>query len=162
MISKADRSLEAVEHNPKAFFLPDSTMKISGAVLSMVLLTAYFIYQVYASPDAVSTPQNCCFEFTSKKIPLKLLVNYKTTSSMCSKEAVILVTKRGLNICANPKDQWVQDLMKNLDNMKAKTMKPMKTETTSSYPDLTSHQSTTEELFPSSLPKLLSDTSTII
>ncbi|XP_020818998.2 C-C motif chemokine 13-like [Phascolarctos cinereus] len=118
-------------------------MKIFGAVLPMVLLTAYFICQVYGIPDGVYTPEKCCFEYTNKKIPLKLLVSYKKTSSMCAKEAVIFVTKRGLNLCANPKDQWVQHLMKNLDNMKAKTMKPMKALTTSSYPNVTSYTNVT-------------------
>ncbi|XP_036625007.1 C-C motif chemokine 13-like [Trichosurus vulpecula] len=145
MIRKADRTLEAAEHHPKAFLLPDETMKIFGTVLPMVFLTAYCICQVYAIPDGVYTPDNCCFEFTNKKIPLKLLVSYKNTSSMCRKEAVIFVTKRGLNICANPKDRWVQDLMKNLDNMKAKTMKVMKILTTTSYPNVTSHPSRREE-----------------
>ncbi|XP_074046490.1 C-C motif chemokine 13-like [Macrotis lagotis] len=141
MISKADRTLEATELLPKACFLPDSAMKIFGADLSVFFLAAYFICQVYAVPDGVSTPENCCFEFSSKKIPLKRLVSYKNTNSQCSKEAVIFLTKRNLNICANPKDQWVQDLMKRLDNMTAKTMKPNNTLTTSSYPNPTSEQS---------------------
>ncbi|XP_068946026.1 C-C motif chemokine 13-like [Petaurus breviceps papuanus] len=120
-------------------------MKIFGTLLPMVLLTAYCLYQVYATPDGVYTPENCCFAFTSRKIPLKLLVSYKNTSSICSKEAVIFVTKGGLNICANTKDQWVQDLVKKLDNMKAKPMKPMKVLTTTSYPNVTSPQSRSEE-----------------
>ncbi|XP_072501048.1 C-C motif chemokine 2-like [Notamacropus eugenii] len=140
MIRKADRTLEAAQQHPKACFLSDRTMKISGAVLPMILLAVYFICQVYATPDGVYSPENCCFEFTNKKIPLKLLVSYKNTSSMCPKEAVIFVTKRGFNICANLKDLWVQDLMKNLDKMKTKIMKPMKVLTTTSYPNVTSHQ----------------------
>ncbi|KAM8999945.1 C-C motif chemokine 2 [Sarcophilus harrisii] len=143
MISKAVRASEAIEHHPKACFLPTGTMKLFG--VPMILLTACFICQVYTLPDGVSAPENCCFEFTNKKIPLKLLVSYKNTNSMCSKEAVIFVTRRNLNICANPKDQWVQDLTKKLDDMKTKTTQPMKTLTTSSYPNLTLNQTRNEE-----------------
>lgn len=43
-------TLEPTEHHPKVFFFPRGAMKIFGAVLPMVLLTAYFICQVYGIP----------------------------------------------------------------------------------------------------------------
>ncbi|XP_020818984.1 C-C motif chemokine 3-like [Phascolarctos cinereus] len=95
-------------------------MKVSRAVLTLALIAAALCCQVYASPDGPATP-TCCYDFTSKRIPSKLVVSYAVTSSRCAKQGVIFVTKQGYNICANPKEQWVQHVMKQLDNKKAKT-----------------------------------------
>ncbi|XP_027703265.1 monocyte chemotactic protein 1B-like [Vombatus ursinus] len=99
-------------------------MKVSGVVLSLVLIIAALCCQVHASPDGPSTPTTCCFEFTTRKIPLKLVVSYEITSSRCAKEAVIFVTRRGFQICTNPKEQWVQDIRNHLDKKNAKTQSP--------------------------------------
>ncbi|XP_020818941.1 C-C motif chemokine 2-like [Phascolarctos cinereus] len=99
-------------------------MKVTGAVLSLVLIIAALCCQVHASPDGPSTPTTCCFEFTSRKIPSKLVVSYEITSSRCAKEGVIFVTRRGFQICTNPKEQWVQDIRNHLDKKNAKTQSP--------------------------------------
>uniref|UniRef100_A0A4X2M0N3 C-C motif chemokine n=1 Tax=Vombatus ursinus TaxID=29139 RepID=A0A4X2M0N3_VOMUR len=120
-------------------------MKVSGVVLSLVLIIAALCCQVHASPGKYpwsfhpyhpgrygecsliygpSTPTTCCFEFTTRKIPLKLVVSYEITSSRCAKEAVIFVTRRGFQICTNPKEQWVQDIRNHLDKKNAKTQSP--------------------------------------
>ncbi|XP_072501050.1 C-C motif chemokine 3-like [Notamacropus eugenii] len=99
-------------------------MKVSGAALSLVLIIAALCCQVHASPDGPSTPTTCCFEYTAKKIPPKYVVSYEVTSSRCAKEGVIFVTKRGFQICTNPKEQWVQDIRNHLDKNNAKTQTP--------------------------------------
>uniref|UniRef100_A0A4X2KF59 Chemokine interleukin-8-like domain-containing protein n=1 Tax=Vombatus ursinus TaxID=29139 RepID=A0A4X2KF59_VOMUR len=107
-------------------------MKVSGVVLSLVLIIAALCCQVHASPDGPSTPTTCCFEFTTRKIPLKLVVSYEITSSRCAKEAPLnkhlffhsFVTRRGFQICTNPKEQWVQDIRNHLDKKNAKTQSP--------------------------------------
>ncbi|XP_074121660.1 C-C motif chemokine 5-like [Sminthopsis crassicaudata] len=98
-------------------------MKVSISILTLVLIAAAFCCQVRASPDGPDAP-TCCFSFTSRTIPSKLVRSYSVTSSRCVKEAVIFITKQGLNICANPKDQWVQHIMKLIDSKKAKTQRP--------------------------------------
>ncbi|XP_027703266.1 C-C motif chemokine 3-like [Vombatus ursinus] len=95
-------------------------MKVSTAVLTLALIAAALCCQVYSSPDGPATP-TCCYDFTSKKIPSKLVVSYGVTSSRCAKQGVIFITKQGYNICANSKEQWVQHVMKQLDSKKAKT-----------------------------------------
>ncbi|XP_068946024.1 C-C motif chemokine 2-like [Petaurus breviceps papuanus] len=99
-------------------------MKVSGAVLSLVLIIAALCCQVHASPDGPSTPTTCCFDYTTRKIPLNRVVSYEVTSSRCAKEGVIFVTRRGLQICTNPKEQWVQDIRDHLDKKNAKTQTP--------------------------------------
>ncbi|XP_044532150.1 C-C motif chemokine 3-like 1 [Gracilinanus agilis] len=99
-------------------------MKVSGAVLYLVLIIAALCCQVHASPDGLDTPTTCCFEFTSRKIPPKFVVSYEITSSRCAKEGVIFVTRRNLQICANPNEQWVQNIKNDLDKKNAKTQSP--------------------------------------
>ncbi|XP_007485602.1 C-C motif chemokine 4-like [Monodelphis domestica] len=96
-------------------------MKVSGAVLTLVLIAAAFWCGVQAT-DGSNHPAICCFEFTTKKIPPKLVVNYEATSSTCANNGVIFFTKRGFEICANPEEKWVQNIVKLLDNKKTTTM----------------------------------------
>ncbi|XP_006833678.1 PREDICTED: c-C motif chemokine 13 [Chrysochloris asiatica] len=91
-------------------------MKVS-VFLSLLLAVAAFSSQMLAQPDALSSPTTCCFTFPSRKIPLQMLRSYRNTTSHCSQKAVIFRTKRAKEICANPKEKWVQSHMKHLEQM---------------------------------------------
>uniref|UniRef100_A0ACB8ED48 Uncharacterized protein n=1 Tax=Sphaerodactylus townsendi TaxID=933632 RepID=A0ACB8ED48_9SAUR len=64
-------------------------------------------------------PTSCCFSYVARKIPRNLLKDYYETSSKCSQPGVVFTTKKGKYICANPKEQWVQDHMNYLDTKPA-------------------------------------------
>ncbi|EGV94379.1 Eotaxin, partial [Cricetulus griseus] len=71
-----------------------------------------------------SIPASCCFVMANKKIPKPLLKNYKKiTNSRCTLKAIIFRTKLGKDICADPKQKWVQDAIKHLDQI-LQTPKP--------------------------------------
>ncbi|XP_077019200.1 C-C motif chemokine 13-like [Tamandua tetradactyla] len=85
-------------------------MKVPPELLCLLLAAAAF-----AQPDALNAPSTCCFIFNSKKIPLQRLQGYRVTNGQCPQEAVIFQTKQGKETCANPKDTWVLNYMKHLD-----------------------------------------------
>ncbi|KAK3567969.1 hypothetical protein QTP86_027397 [Hemibagrus guttatus] len=54
----------------------------------------------------------CCFEFHKKTFPAANVVSYAITRPDCTLPGVILTTKRGFRMCADPEVDWVQQIMK--------------------------------------------------
>ncbi|XP_036624410.1 C-C motif chemokine 4-like [Trichosurus vulpecula] len=84
-------------------------MKVSVAALSILLVMAFS--SLTSSAPMGPNPTTCCFSYTSKQIPRKIVIDYYKTSSLCSQPGVIFITKKGGEACANPKDDWVQKYM---------------------------------------------------
>nr|XP_020759467.1 fractalkine [Odocoileus virginianus texanus]XP_020759468.1 fractalkine [Odocoileus virginianus texanus] len=58
-----------------------------------------------------------------KKIPVSRLVGYQRNRESCNDGAVILKTVKDKLLCADPKEKWVQEVMKILDNKAAMIQK---------------------------------------
>ncbi|XP_049492536.1 C-C motif chemokine 3-like [Panthera uncia] len=90
-------------------------MEVPKTALAVLLLTTTLCSQTCSSFFGADTPTSCCFVYISRQIPRKFVVDYYETSSQCSKPGVIFQTKRGREICADPREAWVQEYITNLE-----------------------------------------------
>ncbi|NXC13167.1 CCL4 protein, partial [Corythaeola cristata] len=85
-------------------------MKVSAATLAALLLVA-ICSPAEAHLDMV--PTFCCFSYTQRPIPRTFIASAYRTSSKCPLQAVILVTKKGREVCVNPEARWVQAYLRD-------------------------------------------------
>ncbi|NXT67726.1 CCL4 protein, partial [Chaetops frenatus] len=87
-------------------------MKVS--VVALAILIAAFCYRTSAAPIGSDPPTSCCFSYISGYLPRRLVKGYYETSSLCSQNAIVFITRKGREVCANPKEDWVQKHMSEL------------------------------------------------
>ncbi|KAM6118657.1 C-C motif chemokine 4-like [Phoenicopterus ruber ruber] len=87
-------------------------MKVSAVVLALLLIAAS-CSQTFSGPAGSDLPI-CCLSYAQHKLPRKLILRYYSTSTSCSRPAVVFITKKGRQVCANPSDTWVQSYLQNL------------------------------------------------
>ncbi|NWR48468.1 CCL3 protein, partial [Regulus satrapa] len=63
-------------------------------------------------------PSTCCFSYHKQPIPRRLVSSVFETSSSCTQPGVIVVTKKKRQLCANPRVEWVQELLKDFQSLK--------------------------------------------
>ncbi|XP_043818657.1 C-C motif chemokine 3-like 1 [Dromiciops gliroides] len=89
-------------------------MKSSVAVLSILIMTIAFCHEVSSLTVGSDIPTACCFSYTTRKVPQAIVVDYYETSSQCSKPAIIFITKKMYQLCADPREPWVQKYVEEL------------------------------------------------
>ncbi|KAK2525604.1 C-C motif chemokine 5, partial [Columba livia] len=57
----------------------------------------------------------CCFSYTSRKLPQSHVKDYFYTSSKCSQPAVVFITRKDREVCANPDARWVKEYVNALE-----------------------------------------------
>ncbi|XP_010081046.1 PREDICTED: C-C motif chemokine 3-like [Pterocles gutturalis] len=89
-------------------------MKVPTAALATLLLVAIWSL---AEAHIATIPTVCCFTYVSQRLPRSAISSAYTTSSSCSQPAVILVTKKGIKVCADPQAPWVQAYLKRFQKL---------------------------------------------
>ncbi|KAM8999663.1 C-C motif chemokine 4-like isoform 2-T2 [Sarcophilus harrisii] len=93
---------------------PLGIMKVSVAALSILMVMA-FSCLISCAPMGSDPPTSSCFFYVSRQIQRKNVIGYYETSTLCSQPAVVFLTKRGWQVCANPTDAWVQSYVEDLE-----------------------------------------------
>ncbi|XP_039620378.1 C-C motif chemokine 20-like [Polypterus senegalus] len=62
--------------------------------------------------------EDCCVSYTTRQMRCHAMKGYtiQTPEDLCNIEAVIFHTKWGKQICANPSQQWVMEVIKCLQH----------------------------------------------
>ncbi|KFO34365.1 C-C motif chemokine 5 [Fukomys damarensis] len=89
-------------------------MKVSAAALSVILTAAALCAPASASPYASDTTP-CCFAYISRPLPRNHIAEYFYTSGKCSSSAVVFVTRKNRQVCANPEKKWVREYINSLE-----------------------------------------------
>ncbi|XP_006925002.1 C-C motif chemokine 14 [Pteropus alecto] len=95
-------------------------MKVSMAAIFCLLLIITTIAlgsKSKSSSRGPYHPTECCFTYVTHTVLRQWIIDYYETSSQCSKPGVVFITKKGRSICANPSDDWVQDYIKELEEI---------------------------------------------
>uniref|UniRef100_A0A2K5K2Q8 C-C motif chemokine n=1 Tax=Colobus angolensis palliatus TaxID=336983 RepID=A0A2K5K2Q8_COLAP len=100
-------------------------MKVSLVAISFFLLTTIALGTKTESSSQTGGKQKvvkiqlklveCCLTYTTHKIPHQRIMDYYETNSQCAKPGIVFITKRGHSICTNPRDKWVQDYIKHME-----------------------------------------------
>ncbi|KAF7706811.1 hypothetical protein HF521_020065 [Silurus meridionalis] len=86
---------------------------ISHSVLRLLLVLTFL--QSFATAQDKIGPFRCCFQFLAKRIPKKLITNYRVTARQCTKPGVIFTLKNNPEVCVDPDVKWVQKTMNYLN-----------------------------------------------
>uniref|UniRef100_A0A8C5LH95 C-C motif chemokine n=1 Tax=Jaculus jaculus TaxID=51337 RepID=A0A8C5LH95_JACJA len=89
-------------------------MKAPAAGLAVILAAVALCAPASASPYASDTTP-CCFAYISRALPRAHVKEYFYTSSKCSNLAVVFVTRKNRQVCANPEKKWVQEYINALE-----------------------------------------------
>uniref|UniRef100_A0AAY4CC57 Chemokine interleukin-8-like domain-containing protein n=1 Tax=Denticeps clupeoides TaxID=299321 RepID=A0AAY4CC57_9TELE len=88
-------------------------------LLEMISIVITFTRNLLVSDS--SGPSECCFDFYTKRIPVIALhgvLYFRTSCRFCANSASFwiyfrLKTVKDVELCVNPADQSIQDLMEN-------------------------------------------------
>ncbi|XP_047671465.1 C-C motif chemokine 18-like isoform X2 [Tachysurus fulvidraco] len=78
----------------------------------LLLLLGLSCLQSFTKAERASGADLCCFEFHKRPFPAANVVSYEETRPDCIHPGVILTTKKGFRMCADPEVDWVQRLIK--------------------------------------------------
>ncbi|ELK15417.1 C-C motif chemokine 17 [Pteropus alecto] len=85
-------------------------------LLLVTLLLGSSLQDTHAA-RATNVGRECCRQYFEGVIPIRKLVTWYKTSEDCTKEAIVFVTVRGKNICADPKNMKVKKAVKYLQRI---------------------------------------------
>ncbi|XP_004581080.2 C-C motif chemokine 21 [Ochotona princeps] len=88
--------------------------------LALGLLFLVLVLCIPQTQGSDGGAQDCCLKYSQRKIPYRMVRGYRKQepSIGCAISAILFLPRKRSQreLCADPKDPWVQQLMKRLDN----------------------------------------------
>ncbi|KAG7330635.1 hypothetical protein KOW79_006857 [Hemibagrus wyckioides] len=81
----------------------------------LLVLLGLACLQSFTTAQNPNGPDQCCFRFQNKPIPVRVITAYEETDIWCSKPGVIFTLKNGGQRCGDPSVEWVQDRINKID-----------------------------------------------
>ncbi|XP_059701236.1 C-C motif chemokine 3-like [Haemorhous mexicanus] len=96
-------------------------MRVLAAALAVLLLVAICSLaeaDLNVSRSAALSKKNvaeaCCVSYISHPIPRSIISSAYMTSNLCGQPGVVLITRKGRQLCADPSADWVQKYLEDL------------------------------------------------
>ncbi|XP_062442762.1 fractalkine [Rhea pennata] len=99
-------------------------MKIVSLQVLFVLWVLYLGTLTEGQPKAPLKCSKECGRFTFS-IPEKRIKSYRRTEPQCTKQGIIFITQKSLEICADPGENWVKKIIWKLNQRKASATSPL-------------------------------------
>ncbi|KAM4899896.1 C-C motif chemokine 3-like [Sylvia borin] len=97
-------------------------MRVAAATLAVLLLVAIcslaqadLRVSRSAEPSKKGTKDICCFSTISRPIPRSMILSAYRINNSCPMEAVVVVTRKGKQVCVDPKARWVQKYLEDFE-----------------------------------------------
>ncbi|XP_041258831.1 C-C motif chemokine 3-like [Onychostruthus taczanowskii] len=96
-------------------------MRVLAAALAVLLLVAICslaeadLRVSRSAPsfkNAESSP--CCLSYVSRPVARSVISSAYMTSKTCPRPAVVLITRKGTQLCADPSASWVQKFLEDM------------------------------------------------
>uniref|UniRef100_A0A8C4L632 C-C motif chemokine 22 n=1 Tax=Equus asinus TaxID=9793 RepID=A0A8C4L632_EQUAS len=85
-------------------------------LLAALILLAMVIPATQAGPYGANVEDSvCCRDHIRHPVPGRMVKYYYWTSDSCRRPGVVLLTLRGREICADPRQPWVKKILQKLD-----------------------------------------------
>ncbi|XP_046936805.1 C-C motif chemokine 16 isoform X1 [Lynx rufus] len=97
---------------PQPFHLLQSHSSFKKQAMHYMLWDFFLSHPGWEIPESVNHSPTCCLKYHEKVLPKKLVVGYRKALN-CYLPAIIFVTKKNREVCANPNNKWVQEYIKD-------------------------------------------------
>ncbi|XP_011918010.1 PREDICTED: C-C motif chemokine 20 isoform X2 [Cercocebus atys] len=83
---------------------------------SLLLAALMSVLLLYFCSESEASNFDCCLRYTDRILHPKFIVGFtqQLANETCDINAVIFHTKKGLSVCANPKQTWVKLIVRRL------------------------------------------------
>ncbi|XP_072876388.1 C-C motif chemokine 20 isoform X2 [Chlorocebus sabaeus] len=83
---------------------------------SLLLAVLMSVLLLHLCSESEASNFDCCLRYTDRILHPKFIVGFtqQLANETCDINAVIFHTKKGLSVCANPKQTWVKLIVRRL------------------------------------------------